>query len=107
MNFLARDEANALEKKLRRQIVDQPRPKLVLYNQGGASGDYSRTAHAIIASIGEFTEATLLSLFCVGGDVWNEGAAMNERWNRYKRWRRATGEMRRHHDAPSTSVRAS
>jgi hypothetical protein len=62
MNFLARDEANALEKKLRRQITDQPRPKLVLYDKGGISRDYSRAASAITASIGEFTEATLL--FC-------------------------------------------
>jgi hypothetical protein len=100
MNFLAREEANSLEKKLRRQIADQPRPKLVLYFQGGASRDYSRAANAITVSISEFTEATLLFLFCVGGDVWNEGTAMNERWNRYKRWRRATGEMRRLHDAP-------
>jgi hypothetical protein len=100
MNFLARDEANSLEKKLRRQIADQPRPKLVLYYESGASRDYSRSATAITASMGEFTEATLLFLFCVGGDVWNEGTVMHERWSRYRRWRRATGEMRRLHDAP-------
>jgi hypothetical protein len=62
MNFLAREKANSLEKKLRRQIADQPRPKLVLYYQGGASRDYSRAANAITLSISEFTEATLL--FC-------------------------------------------
>jgi hypothetical protein len=50
MNFLARDEANSLEKKLRRQIADQPRPKLVLYYRGGASRDYSHAANAITAS---------------------------------------------------------
>lgn len=100
MYFLARDEANVLEKKLRGRIANQPRPKLVLYYESGASRDYSHAANAIAASVGEFTEATLLFLSCPGGDVWNEGTAMNERWAQYKRWRRATGEMRRLLDTP-------
>jgi hypothetical protein len=99
MLFLARDEANVLETKLRRQIAGQPRPKLVLYYRSG-DRDYSDAANAITASIGDFTEATLHFLFCVGGDGWNEGTATNERWSRYRRWRGANGENRRLYDAP-------
>jgi hypothetical protein len=75
MNFLARDEANSLEKALRRQIADQPRPKRVLYYEGGASRDYSRAANAITASIGEFTEAS----FCYSRTMigWKSIAALS------------------------------
>lgn len=31
MQFLARDEARSLQRKLDRQIADKPRPKLILY----------------------------------------------------------------------------
>jgi len=37
MYFLGRDEAKVLEKKLRRQIAEQPGPKLVLYYNSGAT----------------------------------------------------------------------
>lgn len=99
MYFLARDEANLLEKKLRCQIADQPEPKFVLYYKSG-DRDYSDAANAITASIGEFTEATLLFLFCVSGDGWNEGTATNERWGQYRQWRGANGENRRLYEAP-------
>ena len=83
MYFLARDEARVLEKKLRRQIVEQPRPKVVLYYNSG-DRDYSSAANAITASIGKFSAATLNFLFCVSGDGWNEDLAGNERWNAYR-----------------------
>jgi hypothetical protein len=66
MQFLAREEARSLQKKLDRQIADNPRPKLVLYYES-ANRDYSKAANAITAAIGEFTEVTLLFLFCVTG----------------------------------------
>jgi hypothetical protein len=99
MYFLARDEANLLEKKLRRQIADQPKPKLVLYYES-SDRDYSNAAIAITASIGVFNQATLLFLFCVTGDGWNEHMRTNDRWRRYRRWRGAIGESRRLSDAP-------
>jgi hypothetical protein len=97
MHFIARDEAKLLEKQLRRQISEKP--KLVLYYRSGRP-DYSDAAHAITASIGEFTEATLHFLFCVSGDGWSEGNATNERWGRYRQWRAANSEHRRLSDAP-------
>lgn len=99
MHFIARDEADFLEKKLRRQIDEQARPKIVLYYQSGKR-DYCDSANAIAASIGAFTEASLHFTFCVTGDGWNEGEATNERWSRYRKWRAANGENRRLHDAP-------
>ena len=66
MQFLARDEARLLQKKLDSQIADKPRPKLVLYYESG-NRDYSKAANTITASIGKFTEVTLLFLFCVTG----------------------------------------
>jgi hypothetical protein len=99
MHFIAHDEAKLLEKQLRRQIADTPKPKLVLY-YGSGRRDYSDAAHAITASIGEFTEAILHFVFSVSGDGWSEGNATNERWNRYRQWRGAHSEHRRLYDAP-------
>jgi hypothetical protein len=99
MRFLAQDETVLLATKLRRQMANQPRPKLVLYYRSG-NRDYSDAANIITASIGDFAEANLHFLFCVGGDGWNEGTAANERWSRYRRWREANGESRRLYDAP-------
>jgi hypothetical protein len=99
MHFLARDEASKLEQQLRRQIAGQAKPKLILYYQS-ADRDYSGAANAITASIGAFTEATLHFQFCLAGDGWNEGAATNEQWRRYRQWRSANGENRRLYDAP-------
>jgi hypothetical protein len=100
VHFLALDEAKLLEKRLRRQIADQPLPKLVLYYDS-ANRDHSIAANAITASIGKFTEATLLFSFCVTGDGWTEGNATDERWSRYRQWRNANGESRRLYDAPA------
>jgi hypothetical protein len=100
MYFFARDEANLLVKKLRRQIADQPEPKFVLYYKSG-DRNYSDAANAITA--GEFTEATLHFLFCVSGDGWNEGTATSERWGQYRQWRGANGENRRLYEAPGIS----
>jgi hypothetical protein len=99
MHFLALDEAKVLETRLHRQMINQPRPKLVLYYESGER-DYSDAANAITASIGDFTGANLHFLFCVSGDGWNEGAATNEQWSRYRRWRDANGENRRLCEAP-------
>jgi hypothetical protein len=96
MHFLGPDEAKRLEKKLRLAIA---KPKLVLYYDSGPR-DYAAAADAISASIGAFTAATMLFLFCVTGDGWNEGAASNETWIRYRQWRSANGETRRLYDAP-------
>ena len=99
MHFIARDEAMLLEKQLRGQIADKPKPRIILYyNSGG--GDYSAATRVITASIGEFTEATLHFLFCVSGDGWSEGNEMDEQWRRYRQWRGAKGEPRRLYDAP-------
>jgi hypothetical protein len=99
MYFMARDEASLLELRLRRQIADKPKPKLVLYYPD-CQCDYLDAAAAITASIGPFTEATLMFLYCPLGDGWNETLATNERWGRYRRWRATAGELRRLHDAP-------
>jgi len=99
MQFLARDEAGFLQKKLDRQIADKPKPKLVLYYESG-NRDYSKAANAITASIGDFTNVTLLYLFCVTGDGWSEGNASDERWRRYRLWRAANGDYRRLYEAP-------
>jgi hypothetical protein len=98
MNFLSRDEANLLEKKLRRQMADQPEPKLVLYYKSGAH-DYSQAANAIAASTGRFTQVTLLFLWCLSGG-WREETATSGQWSRYRQWREASGEKRPLYDAP-------
>ena len=69
MQFLDRDDAKLQEEKLRRQIADRPRPKLVLYYKSGHR-DYADAANAIAAAAGAFTEATLHFQFCVSGDGW-------------------------------------
>jgi hypothetical protein len=99
MHFLTKDEARSVRKKLDRQIADKPRPRLVLYYRSG-NHDYSKAANTITASIGEFTEVTLLYLFCVSGDGWSEGNERDERWRRYRLWRAANGDQRRLYDAP-------
>jgi hypothetical protein len=104
MNFLNRDEAKVLEKKLRRQMADQPGPKLVLYYNSGAH-NYSHAANAIAASTGKFTQVTLLFLWCLSGG-WDERTATSEPWSRYRQWREATGETRPLYDAPGHQFEA-
>jgi hypothetical protein len=53
MNFLARDEASLLEKKLRREMAEHTKPKFVLYYESG-NRDYSLAARAIARSAGSF-----------------------------------------------------
>ena len=98
MIFLSRDEARVLEKKLRRQIAERPSPKVVLYYDSGPR-DYSIAANAIARSSGGFSEATLIFLFCIGGDGWDEHSAKDPRWIRYRRWRAANNEDRRLYEA--------
>jgi len=74
MKFLARDEASLLEKKHRREIAEYGDPKFVLYYESGGR-DYSTAANAIALSIGKFSEATVLFLFCVSGDGWDESSS--------------------------------
>jgi hypothetical protein len=97
MQFLPRDEAKTLEKKLRHELAAQP--KLVLYYDSGER-DYAAAANAIAASAGDFSTATLLYQFCVSGDGWSEGAPPDTRWDRCKRWRAAQGEARRLYKVP-------
>src|SRR6202011_23737 len=99
MKFFARDEATLLEKKLRRDIAGYANPKFVLYYQSGGR-DYSAAANAIARSTGTFSEATLLFLFSVSGDGWDEHSASDQRSNRYRRWRAANHEDRRLYEAP-------
>ena len=88
MKFLARDEAALLEKKLRREIAEYGDPKFVLYYESG-SRDYSAAANTVALSIGKFSDATLVFLYCLSGDGWDEPAASRENWRRYRRWRAA------------------
>jgi hypothetical protein len=99
MQFLARDEARLLQKKVDRQIAEKPRPRLVLYYESG-NRDYSKAADTITVSIGKFTKVILLFLFCITGDGWSEGNSRDERWQRYRLWRAANGDQRRLYDAP-------
>jgi hypothetical protein len=99
LQFLARDQTGVMEKKLRRQIADKPKPKIVLY-YNSSNCDYSQAANAITASIGEFTRAAVLFFFCLGGDGWNKCNVTDARWGRYREWRRAQGDTRRLYDAP-------
>jgi hypothetical protein len=99
MRFLGRGETSVLERKLRRQIADQPEPKTILYYESG-NRDYAASANAMAGSIGEFSEAALIFQFCVTGDGWNEICADDERWQKYRRWRSANGEYRRLYGAP-------
>jgi len=54
MNFLRRDDASLLDKKLRREIAEYAGPKFVLYYESGGC-DYSRAADAIVQSTGSFS----------------------------------------------------
>lgn len=99
MKFLARDEAALLEKKLRREIAEHADPKSLLYYESGGR-DHTAAANAIALSIGKFSEATLIFLWCLGGDGWDEPSASTESWRRYRRWRAANNENRRLYEAP-------
>ena len=76
MYFLTRNESKLLEKKMRRQIEAQPKPRRVLYYDSGTR-DYASAARLIAGSIGAFTEATVLFLFAITGDGWNEIAPVS------------------------------
>jgi hypothetical protein len=102
MHFLTKDEAKIAEKKLRRQLAEQSKPKLVLYYKSG-NRDYCKAATAIIKAVGSFTEVRVLFQFCVIGDGWSEGNATHRTWSRYREWRAAHGELRRLYDAPGHS----
>jgi hypothetical protein len=99
MNFLGRDEASVLEKKLRREIAEYPSPKFVIYYESGER-DYSGAANAVAQSTGSFSEATVLFLFAVTGDGWDEHSVKDRRWSRYRKWRAANDEDRRLYEAP-------
>jgi hypothetical protein len=99
MYFLTRNESNLLEKQLRGQIEAQPKPRRVLYYDSGAR-DYASAARLIAGSIGAFTEATVLFLFAITGDGWNEDARQHKGWAAYRGWREAAGDARRLYDAP-------
>jgi hypothetical protein len=99
MRFLGRHETSLLEKRLRQQIGEKPKPKAILYYESGI-GSYTASTNAIVTSIGGFSETALLFLFCVSGDGWNEACVGNEQWRRYRQWRSEHGENRRLYDAP-------
>jgi hypothetical protein len=105
MDFLTREEAKSLEKKLRRQIAERPRPKRVLYCRSGKR-DYLSAAQAIVAALGAFTKATVLYQFAVTGDGWNELVQDHEGWRAYRAWRKAAGETRRLYHAPGHQFEA-
>jgi hypothetical protein len=99
MHFLSRDEAQVIEKKLRREMAGQPGPRLVLYYNSGA-GDYTGAAQAIAGALGAFSKATVLYQFAVRGDGWGEAEREHPGWRAYRAWRAAAGEMRRLYEAP-------
>jgi hypothetical protein len=99
MQFLSRQEADSLEKKLRRQLGSVDEPKAVLYYTSGRR-DYAPAARLIAAAAGDFSEAAVLFSFCVTGDGWNEHASPESGWPAYRQWRSSLGEDRRLHDAP-------
>jgi hypothetical protein len=101
MQFLTKEETNALEKKLRRQIAEHSCPKHVIYYDSG-DRNYFPAAEAIAQSLGKFSEATVLFLFSLSGDGWGYVTpGYNQRnWNRYRKWRASHGEDRRLYDAP-------
>jgi hypothetical protein len=102
MHFLPKDQAKILEKKLRRQLTEQSKPKLILYYNSG-DRDYAKAAKAISEAGGNFSEVRVLFLFCVTGDGWTEGNATHRGWSRYREWRSARGELRRLYDVPGHS----
>ena len=103
MNFLGRDEASLLEKKLRREIAEYASPKFVIYYESGER-DYSDAANAIAQSTGSFSKATVLFLWAGDGDGWEEHSAKDRRWCRYRKWRIANNEDRRLYEAPGHRV---
>jgi hypothetical protein len=106
MNFIARDEAKSLERKLLRQIAERPKPKRVLYYQSGKR-DYGSDAQVIVAALGVFTKVTVLYQFAITGDGWDELIQDHEGWTAYRTWRNAAGETRRLYDAPGHQFEAS
>jgi hypothetical protein len=99
VDFLSRHEAKVLERNLRRQIEARPKPKVVLYDKSGAR-DYASAAQLIADSIGGFSKVTMLFLFAITGDGWNEDAREHKCWRAYRQWREAAGDTRRLYDAP-------
>jgi hypothetical protein len=99
MDFLTREEAKSVERKLLRQIAERPKPKRVLYYQSGKR-DYAGAAQAIVAALDAFTKTTVLYLFAITGDGWGEFMQDHEGWRAYRTWRKAAGETRRLYDAP-------
>jgi hypothetical protein len=99
MQFLSRQEAGILEKKLRRQLGSVDEPKAVLYYTSGRR-DYAPAARLIAAAAGDFSEAAILFSFCVTGDGWNQHTSPESGWPAYRQWRSSFGEERRLHDAP-------
>lgn len=105
MHFIALEDARLLEKKLRRQIAEQARPKRILRYSSG-DRDYHDASSTIVAALGKFTEATLCFLFCICGDGWNEELATHEGWRRYRQWRLSLGESRRLYEAPAQQFKS-
>jgi hypothetical protein len=99
VHFLSHSEARILERRLRRRIKAQPKPRRVLYYQSG-NRDYPNAARLIAPSIGVFTEAIILFQFAVTGDGWNDYLQNHEGWRTYREWRKAAGDAFRLYDAP-------
>ncbi len=98
MQFLDRAEVEKRKASLQRRLVDTPRP--IFYYDSHVDNDYASAARAFVAALAGFQDVTLLYLFSVPGDGWNEQLLADQRWMRFRRWRECCGETRRLHEAP-------
>ncbi|MGJ5151346.1 hypothetical protein [Bradyrhizobium sp. SZCCHNRI1058] len=101
MRCLPRDEADALAKKLDREIAECARPKAVLYEDSASARDYAVAARAIAGCAGRFSEAAVLFRWALRGDGWDDLTSSDETWSRYRNWRASNGEHRRLYEAPA------
>lgn len=101
MRCLPRDKADALAKKLDREIAEYATPKAILYEDGASARDYAVAAQAIARSGGRFSEAVVLFQWALRGDGWDDLTSSDETWSRYRNWRASHGEQRRLYEAPA------
>ena len=99
MRFISPDETKILEGKFRRDLDRIGRPKTVLYYHS-TPRNYLPAAELITSSLDEFDQAILIFLFSISGSGWSETEISDERWQRYRAWRKNFGESRRLYEAP-------
>lgn len=95
MRFLSRFQTEGLANRLRRQ-VNNPKEPIEFIHLLGDKWTPAAIAHLVVASLGDFSEATYLFLQC----PWGEGADTDLSWSEFRKWRAELGERRRLYDAP-------